>query len=136
MLFAIAVPKDVRGSVLKSESFAFPKTVRISERAHFQQVFAKQKKLWGSHCILYYCHNELGHPRLGIIASKRKIRLATQRNRFKRVVRDRFRHQQAALNDFDIVILARESADKVNKQRLATCINELFLQLIGSSNKY
>lgn len=62
--------------------------------------------------------NEFGQHRLGITASKRVSRLAVDRNRMKRLLREMFRLSQATLQDvephFDWVLNAKRSLLKVN----------------------
>lgn len=49
-----------------------------------------------------------GHARYGLTASKRVFKLATQRNRAKRLLRDWIRHNERYLcDDLDYVFIAR-----------------------------
>lgn len=61
--------------------------------------------------------NDAGHHRLGITASKRVARLAVDRNRMKRVLREMFRLSEATLQEvephYDWVINAKRSLLKV-----------------------
>ena len=49
-------------------------------------------------------------PRLGLAVSKKAARLANQRNRIKRVVRESFRTAAPGLPPVDIVVIARPGA--------------------------
>ncbi|WP_221774916.1 ribonuclease P protein component, partial [Citrobacter braakii] len=51
--------------------------------------------------------NGLDHPRLGLVIGKKSVKLAVQRNRLKRLMRDSFRLNQKMLAGLDIVIVAR-----------------------------
>lgn len=55
------------------------------------------------------------HPesaaRLGLVVAKKNLKRAVDRNRFKRLVRERFRHMQHQLSGLDIVILARRGSE-------------------------
>jgi ribonuclease P protein component len=61
--------------------------------------------------------NESGHHRLGITASKRVARLAVDRNRMKRLLREMFRLSGAMLQElephYDWVLNAKRSLLKV-----------------------
>ena len=51
--------------------------------------------------------NTLGYARLGVIIGKRSAKLAVQRNRFKRIVREEFRLRRGSLASWDYLILAK-----------------------------
>ncbi len=80
--------------------------------------------------MLYYQLNNLGFPRLGIIASKKKIRLAVLRNKLKRQVRESFRLHRYLLGAYDIVVVTRSFAKEASNYELRQCLDRLFLQLI------
>ncbi|TDR51226.1 ribonuclease P protein component [Halomonas ventosae] len=58
--------------------------------------------------------NERGHPRLGLIFSKKNVRRAVDRNRLKRIVRESIRLQQHRLPSVDIVVLARRGVHELD----------------------
>lgn len=47
--------------------------------------------------------NDLAHARLGLIVSRRVVPHATQRNRYKRLMREAFRLGQQELGNLDVV---------------------------------
>lgn len=73
--------------------------------------------------------NSLPVSRLGLIVSKRNIRLAVNRNKAKRVVRECFRHYLPNLlqleKQFDVIVIIKTS---VNESDNPTLIKELNLQ--------
>lgn len=69
------------------------------------------------------CPNGLGHPRLGLVISKKNVRRAVDRNRLKRLARESVRLQQSSLPAVDIVLLARRGAGELDK---ATLHRQLF----------
>lgn len=56
--------------------------------------------------------------RLGLALAKKKLRLAVQRNRVRRIVREAFRVQRYRLPDVDIVVVARSEAGQATRQEL------------------
>lgn len=78
--------------------------------------------------------NELGWPRLGLVIGKKNIRLAVQRNRAKRLIRESFRLRQQAIPALDIVVLARRGLDKQNNSQLHAELNTLWDKLLKRAN--
>jgi len=109
----------------------FSSELRIRTKAQFQHVFRKRQRLFGQCCILYYRRNSVKHPRFGVIVSKRNVRKAVARNRFKRLAREAFRTQQNNLSAVDIVIIAKSGAGEKTKQELRRCLDQLLKQLIA-----
>ncbi len=67
--------------------------------------------------LLLARENQLSHPRLGLVIGKKSAKLAVQRNRLKRIIRESFRHAQDALAGWDIVVVARKGlADPDNAE--------------------
>jgi ribonuclease P protein component len=62
--------------------------------------------------------------RLGLTVSKKVSRLAVQRNRIKRLVRESFR-RRADLPPLDIIVMARPGAAACDNQQLAASIEAL-----------
>ena len=60
-----------------------------------------------------------GQPaRLGLAISKKNCRLAVDRNRLKRVVRESFRHHRDDLDGFDVVVLNQPAAKLAGNKAL------------------
>ena len=51
------------------------------------------------------------HSRLGIIVAKKNVKLAVQRNRLKRQLRETYRKERCVLPYLDMVLLAKKGAD-------------------------
>jgi len=66
-----------------------------------------------------YRDNTLSEPRLGLAIGKKNCRLATNRNRLKRVIRESFRKQQDRLPGIDIVVLNQPAAARANNKVLS-----------------
>jgi len=63
-------------------------------------------------------------PRLGLAVSKKNARLATQRNRIKRLVRQAFRTQAHRLPAVDVVVIARPGIAGRSNGEITRSINE------------
>lgn len=91
--------------------FSFPKRMHLRTSAEFDHVFAQKCSAAEGSLIVYAAQNELGHPRLGLVVSK-KVGNAVARNRWKRVLREAFRLQQHELpQSLDFVVLPRGKAE-------------------------
>lgn len=102
----------------------FPKSHRLLNSSDFQKVF-DQAPLRASHKLFLILArpNGLDHPRLGLIIAKKHIRLASRRNRLKRLIRETFRHQQQTLGGIDVIVLARKGMDQLDNPSLIQQIN-------------
>ena len=67
--------------------------------------------------------------RLGIALTRRLVPLATERNRFKRLVRDVFRRHDVKSRGFDCVVALRKSVTGADAGPLRAELRELFDQL-------
>ncbi len=111
-------------------TWAFPKSSRLLIGAQFQRIFQKAEyKVSQRHFLILARRNDLSHPRLGLVVAKKNIRLAVQRNRVKRHIRETFRLQQDHLGGIDAIVLPRSGADKLSDQQLAQQLAQLWQRL-------
>ena len=73
--------------------------------------------------------NSLGHPRIGLIVSKKNVKLAVDRNRFKRLVRESVRLRQDRLPAVDIVIMAKRGAQEIDNETLTRQLHGMWKRL-------
>lgn len=73
----------------------------------FTRVFREGQRTGGGGLTVLTVKNTVDHPRLGLAIAKKHIRLATDRNRIKRIIRESFRLNQSAFSNIDIVVLSR-----------------------------
>ena len=90
---------------------------KLRKSSEFRSVYEKGKRVDGRFMTAFVWRNESGHHRLGITASKRVARLAVDRNRMKRLLREMFRLSGAMLQElephYDWVLNAKRSLLKV-----------------------
>lgn len=65
-----------------------------------------------------YRDNNLSEPRLGLAIGKKNCRLAANRNRLKRIIRESFRVHRERLPAIDIVVLNQPAAARANNKTL------------------
>lgn len=105
-------------------SYAFPKLHRLLTSGDFQAVFANAPvRASHKHFLILARPTDNPYARLGLVIAKKHIRLATRRNRLKRLIRETFRHQQPTLNGIDVIVLARKGMDELDNQQLIDQLN-------------
>jgi len=57
--------------------------------------------------VLILLPNELGYPRLGLSASRKKLGKAIYRNKAKRRARELFRKNKQSLGSYDIIMILK-----------------------------
>jgi len=109
---------------------AFDTTLRLTDSKHYQSVFDNAEfKVSSKHALFLSRNNQYSKPRLGLVIAKKNVKLATQRNRIKRVLRESFRLKQHTLPHIDIVVLVRKGIDRLDNQALFSQFNRLWSDL-------
>jgi ribonuclease P protein component len=111
-------------------SFSFTKEDRLLEASSYSNVF-DQVDVKASHknLLLLASNNNLEHDRLGLIIAKKYVRLAVQRNRIKRIVREFFRNHPSGSASLDIVVLARKGVDQLDNASLSSILRQQWQKL-------
>lgn len=129
-------PETDRDSAGDAVSFQFGKTLRLLQSSDYQSVFDQSRLKVSSPEILFLAlPSQNNHPRLGLVIAKKNVRLAVQRNRIKRIVRETFRLQQNQLSGLDVIVLARRGLDKMDNHQLHDICNQLWSQLQRRAEK-
>lgn len=85
----------------------FGKAYRLLKRPQFLHARRRGRRAEGRFIIVYAVANDVGHPRLGVTAS-RKVGNAVVRNRWKRRLREIFRCGKQHFGDHhDVVIIIK-----------------------------
>jgi ribonuclease P protein component len=66
---------------------------------------------------VFFVRNEKKNARLGIVASKRVLPGAVQRNRVKRAIREAFRQHTIKDRHVDMVVMVRSAISQVTKSK-------------------
>ena len=90
-----------------------PPESRLRRRADYLRCYRTGRRRHGAVAIVYFVPNQLGHPRLGITAS-RKVGKAVVRQRLKRRIREVYRRWQdrGRLPALDLVVHLKPEAGK------------------------
>lgn len=99
--------------------FRFPRSARLLKAADFQKVFARPRRSSDAYFTVLAILSDGRTARLGLAIAKKQVRLATQRNRLKRLAREAFRLQRMQLGSIDLVVMARASAANADSRELA-----------------
>lgn len=116
-------------------SHGYSKALRLLTPADFKQVFdAAALRVSSKELLILARSNSFDHPRLGLVVAKKHVRRATRRNRVKRIARESFRLQQAALagdgrHGLDVIVLARSGLDRLDNEALHEQFGQLWRQL-------
>lgn len=81
------------------------------------------------HLLILARNNTLEHHRLGLVIAKKHVRLAVQRNRVKRVIREFFRQQPCQGDALDIIVLARNGLDQLDNAALSSILRQQWQKL-------
>lgn len=108
---------------------AFPRELRLLTPSSFRHVFQDPLRVGSPYITILARPNQLIHPRIGFAISKKQIKLASDRNRIKRVTRDYFRCHQHKLPVMDYVILSRHSAPALANAQIRAELEKLWRRL-------
>lgn len=110
-------------------SLSFSKQRRLLTASQYKAVFDDATwKVSNREWLILARTNGQPTARLGLVLAKKNVRLAVQRNRLKRLVRETFRLQQ--LKGLDVVVLCRKGADAKTNPEIITDLNMLWQKLL------
>lgn len=109
--------------------FTFKRHQRLTTATEFKAVFTQPYKSIDAYFTLLAIPNHLNYGRLGLAIAKKQVRLAVNRNRIKRIVRESFRLHQHQLIGLDIVALARNRTAQANNHHLFNSLTQHWQKL-------
>ncbi|WP_108446184.1 ribonuclease P protein component [Halomonas denitrificans] len=114
----------------------YPRQLRLLTAGDYRRVFETAAfKVHGKGLMALASPNALGHPRLGLIFSKKNVRRAVDRNRLKRIVRDSIRLRQQRLPAVDIVVLARRGVHELDNATVHRQLHGMWRRLEREASK-
>ena len=87
----------------------FGRDYRLTQKGDYRLVFADGDRQGSKFFTVLFRENGLSHPRLGLAIAKKALKRAVDRNRIKRIIRERFREAIPDLPGVDIVFISRHS---------------------------
>lgn len=114
----------------------FPRRLRLLTAGEYRHVFDHAAfKIHGKGLLALAIPNTLGHPRVGLVFSKKNVRRAVDRNRLKRLVRESIRLQQHRLPAVDIVVLSRRGVHEQDNATLHRQLHSMWRRLEKDERK-
>lgn len=91
----------------------FSKKHRLRQAGDFSLCLKEKKRCASRAFIAILRLNQLKHARLGVLVPKKYFKRAVDRNRIKRLARESFREFSELFSGFDILILVKSDAPKL-----------------------
>ena len=124
---------NARSSVSRQSvsSQAFGKSLRLLSSGDFKSVFDDAPfRASHRHFLILARANQLPVPRLGLVISKKSIRLAVNRNRVKRLIRESFRLRQESLAGLDVIVLSRTGMDELSNADISKQLDQQWQRIL------
>lgn len=115
--------------------YTFPRELRLLTPSQFQNVFSQAARFHSKNLTIFARKNNEVSARLGFAITKKNIKLACQRNRIKRIVRESFRQNQHQLHPVDFVILSKKNTDQLQSEQINQQIEQLWRKIENYYNK-
>ena len=117
-------------------TYEFNRESRLLTPGHFQQVFNNNPSRFGSsHFTILVTKNTDQNNRLGLAIAKKRVKLAVQRNRIKRLVRESFRLHQHNLPDIDMVVIVRSGIDNLDNATITKQLEKIWRKISKQHKK-
>lgn len=119
----------------QGRQFKFAQKLRIHKDADYSAIFKGEgagRRYKTQYFAFFTKPNSFGHPRLGVIISKKNVHNAVERNRLRRIIRETFRLKQHELKFLDIVFHVYKNADKLSNYLWRDSIRRQLVKLIQS----
>ncbi len=111
-------------------TYKFNRESRLLTPGQFQTVFTKPIRFGSSHITILVTSNLNEKNRLGLAIAKKRVKLAVQRNRIKRQIRESFRLNQHKLPHIDIVVMVKSGTDKLDNNQINQQLEKIWRKII------
>ena len=117
--------------------YAFKPNQRLLTSKQFKSAFDNTAYRFSTPVLLVLAAKQATNKpaRLGLVVSKKHLKLAVDRNRFKRVARESFRLHQQQLVGLDLIVLVRPGAKKSTKQEIYQILEKAWPYIIRKRDK-
>jgi len=107
---------------------------------HFQSVFEKPVRFGSRHFTILITPTHLPDDsnkinRLGLAIAKKRVKLAVQRNRIKRIIRESFRLNQHDLPAIDMVVMVKSGIDQLDNKEINQELEKIWRKIIQRHKK-
>ena len=130
-------PENRKPSPKKRQKTAIRLTLRnkifIRKQEDYRTVLKEGKRYWSPHFVLYKLARPSSMSRIGIVVPKKSIKLATGRNRVKRVAREFWRNQiHSKINETaDFVLIAKSSLKELQSRGIVKELSNIFNKILS-----
>ncbi|MBT3276869.1 ribonuclease P protein component [Candidatus Thioglobus sp.] len=111
-------------------SFRLTRQSKVLKPSEYKSIFNNGKMTRGKYWQVMSIKTDDSRAKLGLAISKKVHRLAVERNRFKRLARETFRLNQAQLNNWEFVVMAKH-AKPASNAAIAEDLLSLFNQVVA-----
>ena len=111
-------------------TYEFTRESRLLTPGQFQAVFSKPLRFGSHHITVLITPNSDKINRLGLAIAKKRVKLAVQRNRIKRQIRESFRLHQHELPGVDMVIMVKSGTDKLDNREIKQQLEKIWRKII------
>lgn len=113
----------------------FTRESRLLTPSQFQSVFSNPSRFGSSHFTILITANNEQQNRLGLAIAKKRVKLAVQRNRVKRLVRESFRLNNHQLPHIDMVVMVKSGIDTLDNQQINKQLEKIWRKIIQRHKK-
>ena len=116
-------------------NYEFNRESRLLTPGHFQSVFEKPIRFGSRHFTILITPSTLPddsckNNRLGLAIAKKRVKLAVQRNRIKRIIRESFRLNQHELPAIDMVVMVKSGIDQLDNKIINQELTKIWRKII------
>ncbi len=121
--------------VANKVTYEFNRESRLLTPDHFQSVFKKPIRFGSCHFTILITPSGLPadsckNNRLGLAIAKKRVKLAVQRNRIKRIIRESFRFNQHNLPAIDMVVMVKSGIDQLDNREINQQLTKIWRKII------